>query len=72
MSKGSSPAGKSLVEGYINHNNQKNCGCTGKEGTLAGQRSFLMKCLDCGFEYEANGCDVWERKCPVCLKQRRK
>ncbi|MDD2972563.1 MAG: hypothetical protein PHE02_10580 [Lachnospiraceae bacterium] len=62
----SGKSGKTLVEGYINRNNQKNCGCTGKEGNHEGQKLYRMKCLNCGFEYEANGCDVWLRKCLKC------
>lgn len=62
----SGSAGKTLTEGYVNSRNQKNCGCTGKEGNHKGQLLYAMKCLDCGFEYEANGCDVWLRKCPKC------
>lgn len=43
--------GKTLIKGYINKNNQKNCGCTGKDGEYEGQLLYSMKCLDCGFEY---------------------
>ena len=63
--KGGKP-GKTLSEGYINKNDQKNCGCTGNEGNHEGQKLYQMKCLKFGFEYEANGCDVWLRKCPKC------
>lgn len=59
-------SGKSLETGYINSNNQKNTGCTGKEGNHKGQLFYGMKCMECGYEYEANGCDVWLRKCPNC------
>lgn len=58
---------KTLIEGYVNKNNQVNCGCTGKEGNHNGQLLYKMKCLRCGFVYEANGCDVWLRKCPSCI-----
>lgn len=63
---GKKQTGKTLVKGYINKNNQENSGCIGKEGNHEGQILYSMKCLDCGFEYEANGCDVWLRKCPKC------
>lgn len=46
--------GQTLIEGYINKNNQENYGCTGKEGNHEGQLLYRMKCLDCGYEYEAN------------------
>jgi len=52
--------------GYISKNNQENCGLTGKEGTHAGQKLYQMKCQKCGYVYEANGCDIWLRKCPRC------
>lgn len=31
-----------------------------------------MECLDCGYKYMANGCDVWLRKCPNCGKKKGK
>lgn len=52
--------------GYINKNNQENYGITGKEGTHVGQKLYQMKCRKCSFTYEANGCDIWLRKCPRC------
>lgn len=64
--KGKSESGKTLLTGYVNRNEQENMGLTGHEGTLAGQKSYLMKCHKCDYEYEANGCDVWLRKCPKC------
>ena len=63
-----SESGKTLVNGYVNRNQQMNCGCTGEEGNLPGQIYYWMKCLHCGHEYKANGCDVWLRKCPDCMK----
>ena len=60
---------KTLDEGYINKNNQKNLGYRGKSETHYNQRFFEMECLDCGHKYMANGCDVWLRKCPVCQPQ---
>lgn len=58
---------KSTTEvGYMNKYNQENCGITGKEGTHTGQKLYQMKCRKCGFFYEANGCDIWLRKCPRC------
>lgn len=63
---------KSLDTGYINKNNQKNCGCIGKSETHYNQNAFEMECLDCGHKYLANGCDVWLRKCPSCQPTRKK
>ena len=58
--------GKTLVKGYINRNNQENYGCLNKPGNHYNQMAYLLHCNECGFEYEANGCDVAIRKCPRC------
>ena len=57
---------KTTVEGYINKNNQKNLGYRGVSETHYNQSFFEMECLECGYRYMANGCDVWLRKCPEC------
>ena len=59
--------GKTLVKGYINRNNQENRGCLNKPGNHNNQMAYLLHCNECGFEYEANGCDVAIRKCPKCM-----
>jgi len=58
---------KTLVVGYVNKNNQENRGCLNKPGNHYNQMAYLMHCNVCGFEYEANGCDVAIRKCPHCM-----
>ena len=62
---------KTLVVGYINKNNQKNLGYRGKSDTHYNQNAFEMECLECGHKYLANGCDVWQRRCPVCQPTRK-
>ena len=57
---------KTIDKGYINKNNQKNLGCRGVSETHYNQKFFEMECLDCGYKYMANGCDIWLRKCPAC------
>ena len=59
--------------GYINKNNQKNLGYKGVSQTHISAKSYEMECLDCGYRYLANGCDIWLRKCPSCggVKPRR-
>ena len=52
--------------GYINKNNQKNLGYRGPSETHTSAKFYEMECLDCGHKYMANGCDVWQRKCPKC------
>ena len=59
--------GKTLIKGYVNRNNQENYGCLNKAGNHAYQMAYLLHCNECGFEYEANGCDVAIRKCPKCM-----
>lgn len=63
----SKEGGKTLVKGYTNRNNQENYGCLNKPGNHYNQTAYLLHCNECGFEYEANGCDVAIRKCPRCM-----
>jgi len=48
----------STMSGYINSKGQKNNGATGEQGTDHMQHYYAMKCLNCGFEYKANGSDI--------------
>ena len=57
-----------MVKGYTNRNNQENYGCLNKPGNHYNQMAYLLHCNECGFEYEANGCDVAIRKCPRCMQ----
>ena len=57
---------KTTDAGYINKNNQKNNGRRGKSTNHYNQWFYEMQCLECGHIYEANGSDVWLRKCPQC------
>lgn len=59
--------GKTLIAGYVNRNCQENKGCLNKPGNHFNQMAYLLHCNKCGFEYEANGCDVAIRKCPRCM-----
>lgn len=61
-----SHAGKTTTIGYTNRNNQTNKGCLNKPGTHSNQMAYLLHCNNCGYEYEANGCDIAIRKCPIC------
>lgn len=63
---------KTTDAGYINKNNQKNLGYRGISETHYNQKFFEMECLDCGYKYMANGCDVWLRKCPKCAPEKTK
>lgn len=63
---------KTTEAGYINKNNQRNLGHIGISKTHYNQKLFRIECLVCGHIYEANGCDVWLRKCPVCQTTKEK
>lgn len=52
--------------GYVNKNNQKNMGKTHIPGNDHLQWFYQMECGDCGRIYNANGSDIWLRKCPFC------
>ena len=52
--------------GYINKNNQRNNGRTTKSDNHYNQWFYELECLDCGHKYNANGSDIWLRKCPNC------
>lgn len=58
--------GKTLITGYINKNNQENLGCLNKPGNHYNQKAYKLRCNECGYEYEANGCDIAVRRCPKC------
>ena len=57
---------KTTEPGYINGNNQKNHGRKGKSDNHYNQWFYEMECLNCGHRYNANGSDIWLRKCPNC------
>ena len=54
--------------GYINRKQQRCEGHRGVKGNDHCQWSYKMRCLieHCGYEYGANGSDVFQRKCPRC------
>ena len=56
----------STEQGFINKRNQRNNGCTYTSGTDHNQKFYSMECLNCGHKYQANGSDIWQRKCPKC------
>lgn len=57
---------KTTETGYINRNNQRNNGRTTKSDNHYNQWFYELECLDCGHKYNANGSDIWLRKCPNC------
>lgn len=61
---------KTTDPGYINRNNQMNHGRKEKSDNHYNQWFYEMECLDCGHRYNANGSDIWLRKCPKCQNGR--
>lgn len=55
-------------KGYVNRKNQMNIGKTEIDGTDHMQKLYMMRCLEpgCGYEYFANGTDIFQKKCPKC------
>ena len=64
--EGDSISGKTTDIGYINKNNQRNNGRKCKSDNHYNQWFYELECLDCGYKYNANGSDIWLRKCPSC------
>ena len=52
--------------GYTNDWRQTNKGCTGRKGSDHMQYLYSMHCNLCGYDYEANGTDIFQKKCPKC------
>jgi len=57
---------KTTEIGYINKNNQRNNGRTVRSDNHYNQWFYELECLNCGHKYNANGSDIWLRKCPNC------
>lgn len=56
--------------GYVNRNGQKVLRATGRAGTDHGSYIYELRCGECGFEYGANGTDIFQRLCPKCQRGR--
>lgn len=52
--------------GYVNRNFQEVIARTELMGSDHGQRVYLLRCGRCGYQYGANGSDIFQRKCPKC------
>ena len=53
---------------YVNRNNQKVHGTRGVAGNDNLQYAYKMECMveGCGHIYNANGTDIFQRKCTRC------
>jgi hypothetical protein len=52
--------------GYRNREGQQVIRKTEREGTVPGQRVFILHCTVCDHEYGVDGCDIYDRLCPKC------
>ena len=60
--------------GYLNRNGQLVVKSTGLPGNDHLQYIYVLRCTridprtgrECGYEYGANGSDIFQRKCPRC------
>ena len=59
---------KTTDVGFTNRNDQQVVNGTTASGTDRDQYVYVLKCLRCGYQYGANGSDIFERKCPKCQK----
>ena len=58
--------GETTRPGYINENDQITIRNTGIPGNHYNQKIYQIACSRCSLNYGANGCDIFERKCPRC------
>lgn len=52
--------------GFRNREGQQVIRKTDREGSVPGQRVFILRCTVCDHEYGANGAEVYDRLCPKC------
>ncbi len=52
--------------GYINRNDQKVLERQDRSENHRFAKAYLLECLNCERRYRANGCDIFQRKCPDC------
>lgn len=50
--------------GFVNVNNQEVVGASTSTPNHPYAKSYRLKCRDCGHEYNSNGCDIHNRRCP--------
>ena len=52
--------------GFRNREGQEVIRKTERAGSAPGQRVFILHCTVCGYEYGADGVDIYDRLCPNC------
>jgi hypothetical protein len=52
--------------GFRNRDGQQVIRKTGREGSVPGQRVFILHCTVCDHEYGTDGSDIYDRLCPKC------
>lgn len=57
-------SGPTTAIGFVNKNGQIVVRKTDLPGTDHGQTIYVLRCLECGHHFGANGSDIWLRRCP--------
>jgi hypothetical protein len=57
--------GSTTEVGYINRNHQEVIQATGNRSADHGQFIYVLRCRKCRHQYGANGCDIFQRRCPA-------
>ena len=52
--------------GFRNREGQQVIRKTEREGSVPGQRVFILRCTVCNHEYGTDGCHIYDRLCPKC------
>ena len=64
------PKVETTQSGFVNRNNQRVINGTDIPGTDHNQVVYILSCLSCGHRYDANGSDIFQRRCPTCGQRR--
>ena len=57
---------RTTKRGYVNRNNQVVIRKGKRSENHGFANAYHMQCQHCQHEYMANGCDIFQRKCPAC------
>jgi hypothetical protein len=57
---------KTTKRGYLNRNDQMVLRKGHRSDNHRFANGYRLQCQNCSHEYWANGCDIYQRKCPEC------
>jgi hypothetical protein len=58
--------GDTVKVGYVNRNDQRVLMKLDRSSNHRFANGYALECKICERRYKANGCDVYQRKCPDC------